>query len=101
VLAVGERHMVETDRCSGRQICRRSRLDERRQPGNVVGLDMCLEDRADRCAQTAGLLEVLVDEAEVWIDDGELPMRETAEQVARAGCGGEEKRPQDHGLATR
>ena len=75
---------------------RAGRLDERGQPGDVVGLHVRLEDRHDRRADPLGLAEVVVDELDVRVDDRE-PRRElAAEQVARAGGRLVEERAQDH-----
>jgi LysR family transcriptional regulator, low CO2-responsive transcriptional regulator len=99
-LTVRERDMLELDRRPGREVRRRSRLDQGWETGDVIRLHVCLKHRTDRCAESPGLLEVLVDELGVRIDDSELVVRQAAEQVARASCGSEEKRPQDHACLT-
>ena len=99
-LTVTERDDVEVDRRARREVRRRARLDERRQPGDVIGLHVRLEDGTDRRTEAPCLFEVLVDELGVRIDDRELVVRQAAEQVARARCGGKEKRPQDHACLT-
>ncbi len=100
-LTVTDRDMLEVDRSPSRQIRGRSGLDERGQPGDVIGLHVRFEDGTDRRTETPGFLEVLVDEVGVRIDDGEPAVREAAELVARAGGGRKEKRPEDHPCHTR
>ena len=51
----------------------------------MVGLDVGLEHGDDRHALRLGDRQVLVDEIHVRVDDRELPMRCTAEQVRGAG----------------
>ena len=92
--------------CSKSTVARRAgtelpAFDEGRESGHVVGLDVRLEYGPDRRAESPCLLEVLVHEPGVRVDDdSELMVRQAAEQVARAGRGCEEKRPQDHACLT-
>ena len=67
-----ERHVRELDAGVPRQVRLRSgRGDERRQAGDVIGLDVRLEHRDDRRACTFRLGEVRVDEVGVGVDDRE------------------------------
>ena len=87
-LAVGERDVLELDPGARRQVGGRAgALDERRQPGDVVGLHVRLEHRDDRRADRGRRREVVVDEIDVRVDDRELAVRRAAEQVAGAGAG--------------
>src|SRR5207247_3294900 len=74
-------------------------LDQSGKPGQMVGLDVCLEDRDDRRSGTRRLLEIAVDELLVRVDDREPRLRQTAEQVARAGRLREEEGAKNHVLA--
>jgi len=75
----------EVDAGADRQVGRgAARLYERRQTGDMVGLDMSLEDADDRRPNPFRLLQVRVDELDVRVDDGKLALRQAAEQVARA-----------------
>ncbi len=67
----------------------------------MVCLHVGLEYGRDRGAQPLGLLEVAVDEVDMWVDDGEPAMREAAEQVARARRLRKQERSQNHRVATR
>ena len=80
---VGERDMPELDAGSGGQVGGRTgALDQRRQAGDVVGLDVRLEHGHDRRPDRGGCHEVLVDEIGVRVDDGEPGVGAAAEQVA-------------------
>jgi len=85
-LAVLQRVVVELDPGAGREIglgaCAR---DELGQPGNVVGLHVRVEHGDDRRALRLGEGEVPVDQVDVRVDDGELPVRCAPEQVRGAG----------------
>ena len=88
---------VELDPGTGRKVGGRARrFDERRQAGDVVGLHVRLEDGDDRRAEPLGLGQVLVDELDVRIDDGQRSLREAAEQVARARGRLVQERAEDH-----
>ena len=96
-LAVAERDVRELDTGLGREIRRRTgSRDELGQAGQMIGLHVCLEDGDDRCADFIGCLEVAVDELGVRFDDGELPVRQAAEEVARARRLGHEELAKDH-----
>jgi hypothetical protein len=53
-------------------------------PGDVVGLDVGLDDGGDLGALRPGQRDVLVDEVDVRVDDGEPPDGLATEQVGRA-----------------
>jgi hypothetical protein len=96
-VSIGECNMLEGDSGFSREVADGARaLDERRQPGDVVGLHVRLEHGRDWCADGCGGREVLVDEIDVWIDNGQLADGGAAEQVAGAGTGVVEERSQDH-----
>ena len=72
-VTVGERDVLELDAGAGGEVGGRAgALDERGQAGDVVGLDVRLEDGDDRRAERRGGREVVVDEVGVRIDDGQL-----------------------------
>ena len=52
----------------------------------MVGLDVGLDDGRDHGALRFGERDVLVDEVDVRVDDGELPDGLAAEQVGGAGA---------------
>src|SRR5207244_4868285 len=60
-----------------------------------------LEDGDDRRARPSGRLEVALNELDVGIDDGELPVREAAEEVAGARGFVVQERAKDHYPALR
>jgi hypothetical protein len=62
----------------------------------VIRLDMRLEHRGDRGADTLGFCEVAVDQAFMWVEDGEFPLREAPEEVRRAGRLLVEEGAEDH-----
>src|ERR1044072_1603609 len=96
-LSVGERDVLEIDVRAGRQVRGRAgRLDERGQAGDVVRLDMGLEDGDDPRTCLLGLRQVRVDELLVRVDHCDLPVRETAQQVRRARRLPVEERTEDH-----
>jgi hypothetical protein len=71
--AVTEGGMGELDSCSGWEVRGRSCcLDECREPRDVVGLNVCLEDGGDWGTGPLSRLQVLVEKLDVRIDDGEL-----------------------------
>src|SRR5262249_9368385 len=95
-IAVAERDMLELDSGARGEIPRGTRaLDEHGQSGDVVGLHVRLEDSRNRGARLRRRLDVLVDELEVWIDYGELPLRRAAEEITCARAGSVEKLSQD------
>ena len=78
--------MVELDPCARGQVRRRAGAgDELRQAGDVVGLHVRLEDGDDRDALGLGQRDVLIDQVDVRIDDGELASALAAEQIRGAG----------------
>jgi hypothetical protein len=90
----------ELDPSLGWKVGRRSRrLDQRRKPRNVVGLDMRLEDSRDRSTRALSRLDVPVHKLNVGIDDRELRAGEAAEEVAGAGRLLVQERAQDHCLS--
>jgi hypothetical protein len=96
-VAVSERLVWEGNAGLGRKVRGRARrLDERREAGNVIRLDVRLEHGRDRRAHALGRLHVLLDELDVRIDDREPRVRQAAEQIARAGSVLVEEGPQDH-----
>ena len=89
--------MLELDRCSRRQVRRRpGRFDERRQPRDVVRLNVRLQHSNDRCSGALRLIEIGIDERFVRIDHGELPFAHAAEEIRRARRVRVQKRTQDH-----
>ena len=62
----------------------------------MVGLHVGLEHGDDRDALRLGQGDVLVDEVDVRVDDGELPVRLAAEQVRGAGGLVVEQLPEEH-----
>ena len=86
-LAVGERMVVELDPRAGRQVGgRTSPLDQLRQSRDVIGLQVRLEDGDDLRPLRLSAGDVLVDEVDVRIDDGERALGLAAEQIRGAGC---------------
>ena len=84
-IAVGQLRVREVDLGARRKVRGRARgLDDLRQSGDVVGLDVRLEDGDDRRADLLGGGDVGVDEVDVRIDDRELAVAGAAEQVTRA-----------------
>ena len=84
-LAVRERMVLEVDSGTLRQVRTRAGAPhEFRQPGDVVGLDVRVEHGDDRHALRIGQRDVLVNEVDVRVDDGELAVRLAAEQVGGA-----------------
>jgi hypothetical protein len=68
-LAVRQADVLELDACIGREVRGRPGVDERREPGHMVGLHVRLEDRGDRRPHAFGRLEIGVDELDVRIDN--------------------------------
>jgi hypothetical protein len=69
----------------GGYVRRRARAcDERREPGEVVGVHVRLEDRDDRAADGFSGGEIVIDEVDVGVDDGQLSEGEAAEQITGA-----------------
>jgi|SRR3954451_8829904 len=62
----------------------------------VVGLHMRIEDGDDRRTLGFGQSDVLVDQVDVRIDDGELRVRLAAEDVGGAGGGVIQQLPEEH-----
>jgi hypothetical protein len=50
-------------------------------------LHVRLEDGDDRRSQRGRRSQVVVDEVDVWVGDGQLAVRTAAEQVAGTGAG--------------
>jgi hypothetical protein len=87
-IAIGKRNMLKRNARAGGQVRDRTCvLDERGQTRDVVRLNVRLEHSHDRCANRRGRSEIVVDEICVRIDDRQLPVRGTAEQVTRTGAG--------------
>jgi hypothetical protein len=85
--------VLELDLRSLREVRGRAgALDQGRQPGHVIGLHVRLEDRGDRRADRPRRRDVLVDQIDVRVDDGQLAVRRAAEQVAGARAGVVQKR---------
>jgi hypothetical protein len=81
-LAVVQLMMLELDTRAARHIGGGAgALDDGGQSGDVVGLDVRLEDRNDRDALALGEGDVLVNQVDVRVDDGELALALAAEQV--------------------
>jgi hypothetical protein len=100
-LAVLERDVLELDTRAGWEVGGRAgALDQRRQAGHVVGLNVRLEHRDDRDALSLGQFHVLVDQVDVGVDDGELAPRLAAEQVGGAGGVVVEQLAEEHGLTS-
>jgi hypothetical protein len=59
--------------------------DELRQTGDMVGLNVGLDHRGDLRPLGLRADDVLIDEIQVGVDDGELTNRLAAEQVGGAG----------------
>ena len=96
-LAVGKRDVIEVDpRARGQVGGRAGALDQRRQPGDVVGLHVRLEHGHDRRADRGGRGHVVVDQVGVRVDDRERAVGGAAEQVAGTGAGVVQKRAQQH-----
>jgi molybdate transport repressor ModE-like protein len=98
-VTVCEPDVREVDARPDREIRLRSRrTDERRQAGEVVGLNVRLENGRDRGPDSLRLCEVRVDELRMRVEHGELRTREATEQVARTRGRLVQKRPEDHGI---
>jgi len=81
-LVVGERDVLEVDSGVLRKVCGRAgALDQRRQAGDVVGLNVRLEHRDDRYALRLRDPDVVVDEIRVRVDHREALLGLAAEQV--------------------
>ena len=95
--AVLEFLVVELDRGPRRQVCRRTRrFDQRRQPRDVVRLNVRLQHSNDRRSGPLRLIEIGIDERFVRIDHRELPLAQAAEEIRRARRVRVQKRTQDH-----
>src|SRR5262249_8842175 len=70
--------------------------DERRQARDMVGLHVRLEHSRDPGADLLGGVDVLVDELEVRVDDGQLVVCRAAEQIARTRARRVQKLSQHH-----
>ena len=100
-LAVGERDVLELDpRSLGQIRGRAGALDERREARDVVGLHMGLEDGDDRDSLRLGQRDVVVDQIDMRIDDGEPALRLTPEQVGGTGRLVIEQLAEEHGLTS-
>jgi molybdate transport repressor ModE-like protein len=97
---VAEGSVLEGDVAACREVSSRAVLDERRQAGHVVRLQVRLEDGRDGSAETLRLLEVRLDELGMGVDDGERTVRKTPEEVAGAGGRFVEEGAQDHRLVS-
>jgi hypothetical protein len=73
LVRVCERDVLEGDTGADGQIAGRAdALDERGEPGDVIGLDMRLEHRHDRRSDRGRDSQVVVDEVDVRVDDCQL-----------------------------
>ena len=86
-LAVARRVVLEVDPGAFGQVCGRAGArDELGQPGDMIGLDVGVEDARDRCALRLGSRDVVLDEVDVRVDDRERAVRLAPEQVRGAGA---------------
>jgi len=84
-LTVGKREMVELHAGPGRKIgARPGAFDQCRQAGDVVGLHVRVEYGDDRRALRFGEADVVVDQVDVGLDHGQLPVRLATQQVGGA-----------------
>jgi hypothetical protein len=96
-VAVGERVVLELDTGSGWQVRSRAcALHERRQARHVVGLQVRLERGDDRHALGLSDGDVVVDQVDMRIDDGEPPVRGAAEELRGASRVVVEQLPEEH-----
>ena len=96
-VAVPERLVLKRDSGLHREVgCRARPSDELGKAGDVIGLNVGLEDSDDRRPGLLGSDEVLRHETLVRIDHRELPLTRAAEQVARAGGLRHEELSEDH-----
>src|SRR5215210_6162681 len=101
-LPAAQGDMVEADSRVGGEVGRRARaLDQRRQTGDVIGLDVRLKDGDDRDLLRLGQLDVVVDKVDMGIDDREPLLRLAAEEVGRAGRLVVEELSEVHALTSR
>ena len=95
--AVGELLVLERDPSLRRQVRRRPRrFDERRQPRDMVRLQVRLQDGGDRRTGPLRLIQIGLDHRLVRIDHGQLALGQAAEQVRRARRLRVQERTQDH-----
>ena len=72
-VSIGELNMFELDARVLGQICGRSRpFDERRQPRDVISLNVGLENCHDRRSDCLRCLDVTIDQVDMGVDDREL-----------------------------
>ena len=74
--------------------------DQIGQPRDVIGLDVRIEDRGDRRALDLGERDVVVDELDVRVDDGERAVRLAPEQIGGARALVVEQLPEVHALTS-
>jgi hypothetical protein len=85
-LSVGERVMLELDPGALREIGLRAGAGgESGEAGDVVGLQVRLEDGHDRGALCLGRRDVLADEIDMRVDHGERAVRLAPEEIGGAG----------------
>ena len=85
-LPVGERAMLELDPGARGQIgAGTGALDELRQAGDVIGLDVRLEHGGDLRPLRLGRRDVVIDQIDVRVDDAEDAMGLAAQEV-RGAC---------------
>ena len=85
-LAITERVVLEVDPSAvGKKRGRTRPRDQLGESGDVVGLDVSVEDGGDRRALALGECDVVVDQVDVGVDDGEGAVRLAAQEVGGAG----------------
>ena len=100
-LAVGERVVVELDACALGEIRGRSgAVHQFGESGDVVGLHVGLDDGGDLRPLALRERDVLVDQVDVGIDDGELADGLAAEQVGGARGVVVEQLTEEHDLTS-
>src|SRR5215211_7638071 len=98
---IGEGDVVEVESCSDREVSGRpGALDQRRQPGNVICLEVRFENADDGDSLRLRQLDVGVDQVYVGIDHRELGLARAAEEVGRASRVVSEKLSEEHGLTS-
>jgi hypothetical protein len=73
-------------------------LNELGKPGDMVGLDVGLEDCDDRDGLLLSQRDVIVDQIDMWIDDREARLGLASEQIGGAGSLVVEELTEKHAL---